>query len=186
MIDSALQRYAFLALLAAALFGASAPLSKLLVADVRPLSLAGLLYLGSGFGLLAVWLARRLRASAAQREAPLAGRHFLWLAGAVVSGGVAAPVLLLWGLSGMSASGASLLLSTESVLTTLIAAVIFREAVDGRVWIASLLMLAAGGLLAYAPDASFGLSVHALAVIAACALWGSTTTSPGRSRAAIP
>ena len=40
------------ALLAAVLFGASAPLAKGLLRDVRPQMLAGLLYLGSGLGLL--------------------------------------------------------------------------------------------------------------------------------------
>lgn len=172
MIDTALQRYAFLALLAAALFGASAPLAKVLVAGIGPFSLAGLLYLGSGVGLLGVWVVRRHRDRGAEREAPLVRRDIPWLAGAVVSGGIAAPVLLLWGLSGTSASSASLLLSTEGVLTTLIAALVFREAVDARVWIASILLLAAGALLAYRPGATFGVSLHAIAVVGACVLWG--------------
>ena len=94
MIDTLMQRYAFLALLAAGLFGASAPLTKLLVANVGPFSLAGLLYLGSGLGLLAVWLVRRHHARGVEPEAPLVRRDFPWLVGAVESGGIAAPVLL--------------------------------------------------------------------------------------------
>ena len=43
----------FYALAAAALFGASTPLAKLLLGELPPVSLAGLLYLGSGFGLSA-------------------------------------------------------------------------------------------------------------------------------------
>ncbi len=39
------------ALLAAALFGASTPVAKLLVGDMAPVLLCGLLYLGSGIGL---------------------------------------------------------------------------------------------------------------------------------------
>lgn len=171
MIDRNLQRFAFLALLAAGLFGASAPLSKLLLSGIQPLSLAGLLYLGSGLGLVLVWVVRRAHGKG-DTEAPLTRPDLPWLASAVVSGGVAAPVLLMWGLSGVFASSASLLLSTEGVLTTLIAALVFHEAVDARVWLASMLMVAAGALLAYAPGASFGLSLHALAVVAACALWG--------------
>src|ERR1043165_6597640 len=46
------------ALLAAALFGASTPLAKLLIDDLSPLLLAGLLYLGSGVGLMAFRLMR--------------------------------------------------------------------------------------------------------------------------------
>ena len=172
MIDIVLQRYAFLALLAAGLFGASTPLSKLLVAGIGPFSLAGLLYLGSGFGLLAVWLVQRHRGRGVEREAPLERSDFPWLVGAVASGGIAAPVLLLWALSGTSASGASLLLSAEGVLTALIAVLVFREAVDTRVWVASLLLLVAGGMLAYLPATGFGVSLHALAVVGACALWG--------------
>lgn len=172
MIDFKLQRHAGFALLAAALFGASAPLSKLLLAGLGPFSLAALLYLGSGGGLLA-WSRIRLALSPGRRrEAPLAGLDFLWLAGAVASGGVAAPVLLLWGLSGIDASQASLLLSTEGVLTVLIAAAVFREHVGRRIWGGAALMLAAGALLAYSPGATWGVSPHALAIVAACALWG--------------
>jgi hypothetical protein len=39
-------------LLAAALFGASTPMAKLAIAGIQPLMLAGLLYLGSGVGLM--------------------------------------------------------------------------------------------------------------------------------------
>lgn len=43
---------AVLGLLAALSFGVSAPLSKLLLAEVSPQLLAGLLYLGAGIGLV--------------------------------------------------------------------------------------------------------------------------------------
>src|SRR2546426_2918229 len=59
------------ALISAALFGASTPLAKLLLGELPPLLLAGLLYLGSGLGLLA-WIALR---PAAQR-AVLAGSEW--------------------------------------------------------------------------------------------------------------
>src|SRR5580693_5528525 len=49
------------ALIAALLFGASTPLAKLLLHDVSPLLLAGLLYAGSGLGLLLVLALRALR-----------------------------------------------------------------------------------------------------------------------------
>ena len=61
MIDLATQRHALLALAAAALFGASTPLAKLLQADITPGLLAGLLYLGSGAGLALVQVIRRFR-----------------------------------------------------------------------------------------------------------------------------
>jgi hypothetical protein len=52
---------------AALLFGAAAPLAKLLLAQVSPWLLAALLYLGSGIGLA---LLRRLRPGAPVRLPP--------------------------------------------------------------------------------------------------------------------
>lgn len=54
----AVNRGVLYALSAAALFGASTPLAKLLLGQVSPLVLAAILYLGSGIGL-AAWLALR-------------------------------------------------------------------------------------------------------------------------------
>lgn len=173
MIDLRTQRYAALALAAAALFGASTPLAKLLLGDLSPAALAGLVYLGSGAGLLAVLLLRSLLRPRGQRptQAPLGRRDMPWLAGAVGCGGVAAPILLFWGLQETSGSGASLLLNLEGVLTTLVAGPIFGEAVGRRVWLASFIMLAGGLLISYDPHASFGISISALAVVAACLFW---------------
>ena len=96
MIDLARQRYALLALLAAALFGISTPLAKLLLGSFPPLLLAGLLYLGSGCGLLLFTLIRkhlRRKTVAVPRETPLARHHFLWLALAIM---LAAGLLLAY------------------------------------------------------------------------------------------
>jgi drug/metabolite transporter (DMT)-like permease len=174
MIDSKLQRPAWLALLAAALFGASAPLSKLLLTGLGPFTLAALLYLGSGFGLLVF---------------TLVPQDWPWLVGAIACGGVAAPVLLLWGLSGTSGSEASLLLSTEGLLTVLVSALAFKEHVGRRVWLGAGLMLVASVLLMREPGGGFGFSLRAAAVIGACALWAldNNLTRPlsGRNPATI-
>ena len=172
-IDFRVQRYAYAALAAAALFGASTPLAKLLLVEMSPLVLAGLLYLGSGVGLGAVYLRRRFlrRVGEPPLEAPFTRNDVPWLAGAILAGGVAAPVTLLWGLAGTPASSTSLLLSFEGVITALVAAIAFHEHVGRRVWLAALVLLAGGVALAYDPRASLGLSPHALAIVAACALW---------------
>ncbi|MBI3919247.1 MAG: DMT family transporter, partial [Betaproteobacteria bacterium] len=162
-MDLRIQRYAFLALAAAALFGASTPLAKLLLGEISPVVLAGLLYLGSGFGLALLRFARG--ANPHPREAPLAARDWGWLAGAILAGGVAAPVLLLWGLAESDAAEASLLLNFEGVMTALVAAAFFREAVGARVWLAAFVMLSGGILLAYDPDAPLAFSPQALAII---------------------
>lgn len=188
MIDFSLQRYAFLALGAAALFGASTPFAKLLLGNVTPLALAGLLYLGSGLGLLAVRVLGRLSAKAARRskEAPLSGHDYVWLAGAVITGGVVGPVLLMWGLSATGASEASLLLNLEGVITTLVAAVLFREAVGGRVWTAAATMLAGALLLSWQPQADLKLSLHALAIVGACFCWALDNNLTRKISAADP
>src|SRR2546428_13119831 len=58
-MESAHARGAAMALGAALLFGASAPFSKMLLAECGPLTLAALLYLGAGLGLLAARARRR-------------------------------------------------------------------------------------------------------------------------------
>src|SRR3989449_3404771 len=94
------------ALIAAAAFGLSAPLSKLLLDVVSPLFLAGLLYLGAGLFLGLVRLAWRRRPAVGR---PLTARERWILAAVVVAGGGLAPPLLLWGLARGPAAGPALL-----------------------------------------------------------------------------
>jgi len=85
------------ALAAAVLFGASTPFAKLLVGQIPPIVLAGLLYLGSGIGLLS-WLLLRRRVSlskAPKSESFLTRADLPWVVGAIVLGGIAAPLLLM-------------------------------------------------------------------------------------------
>src|SRR5258708_21419415 len=98
------------ALLAAALFGASTPFSKLLLGRIDPLLLAGILYLGSGIGL-AGWIGlQRLRAKSKNLEAQLQRLDLPWLGGAILAGGLIYPVLLLFFLAVTSRSSGSLFL----------------------------------------------------------------------------
>ena len=87
-----------LALLSAALFGASTPFAKLLLGAIDPWMMAGLLYLGAGIGLAAVHLSRAaLRLPAA--EAPLRRSDLPWLGLVILAGGVGRPLLLMFGLA---------------------------------------------------------------------------------------
>ena len=181
-MDLNLQRYAVLALLSAALFGAAAPALKPVIADINPILLAGLLYVGSFVGLLA---ARAMRQKV-REEARLERGHLPALGGAIFAGGIVAPVLLVWGLSGLAASTTSLLLSAEAVLTMLLAALLFREPVAPRVWLAALLVLGAGALLAWTPTVAVPVSLHAVAVLGACLLWGLDNNLTGRISLADP
>ena len=166
---------------AAALFGGATPLAALLLGSTSPWMLAALLYLGSGLGLFAY---RRITRAARVR---LPRADLPWLVGAVVSGGVAGPVLLMLGLTGMPASDASLLLTSEGAFTALIAWVVFRENVDRRVALGFVLIMLGAALLAVPAGSSGpagsgsgagagtvaapGAVWPALAVLAACALW---------------
>lgn len=154
------------ALAAALLFGAGTPLAKLLLADASPWMLAGLLYLGSGVGLGLYRLARRAP------RVRLGDSARLPLAGAVLLGGVIAPVLLMIGLTHLPATGASLLLNAEGVFTAVIAWVVFRENVDRRV-LAGMALIVAGAVLLTATDGiALGSWLPSLAVLGACACWG--------------
>lgn len=154
------------ALLSAVLFGAGTPIAKLLLDDVSPWLLAGLLYTGSGIGL---GLYRLLRRSATVR---LTRREIAPLTGAIFFGGMLAPVLLLVGLSAMPASGASLLLNAEAVFTALLAWVVFRENVDRRVVLGMLAIVAGAVVISEPIGATFGDVWPTLAVLGACLSWG--------------
>lgn len=160
-----------MALVSAALFGASTPLAKLLLgAGVSPWLLAGLLYLGSGLGLLFILLARRAF-GLVSTEAPLRRTDLPWLAAVALFGGIVGPVMLMLGLASTPASTASLLLNLEGLATMAIAWLVFRENVDHR------LLLGAGAILAGALALSFsgpldGVGLGGLAIAGACLAWG--------------
>ena len=160
------------ALTAALLFGASAPFAKLLLGGIEPILLAGLLYLGSGLGLLIAKIFRSFTRRSADAEAGLKGRDFGWLTGAILAGGVAAPIILLISLDRTPAATASLLLNFEVVATTLIAVLVFREAVGKKVAFAITLITLASILLSVDMKSSWGFSLGALGILAACVLWG--------------
>jgi drug/metabolite transporter (DMT)-like permease len=153
------------ALCAALLFGAGTPPAKQLLKGEDPWMLAGLLYLGSGLGLGA-W--RLLRRSTPVRLPP---DQWLWLAGAILAGGVAGPVLLMFGLARMPASGASLLLNAEGVFTALLAWFAFRENFDRRIALGMLAIVAGAVVLSWPGEARFGDAWPALAVLGACLAW---------------
>ena len=159
------------ALAAAALFGASTPFAKLLVGSVDPILLAGLLYLGSGCGLFAWrWVTTRGRRNGAA-EAPLGRADLPWLAGAVLFGGVVAPVLLMTGLTLTPASTAALLLNAEGVLTALLAWFVFRENFDRRIALGMVAITAGGVLLSREGGLAAGNLWGPLAVAGACLAW---------------
>lgn len=158
------------ALLAALFFGASAPIAKLLLGDVPPVLMAAFLYLGSGTGISLIKLYQRLTRN--QKEAGIRRPDMGWLAGAIISGGILAPIILMISLQNTPASTASLLLNFEGVGTTLIALFFFRESISRRALGAILIITLASIFLSTDFSSGFGLSLGAVGVIGACVLWG--------------
>ena len=153
------------ALAAAALFGAGTPVAKLLLGQTSPWLLAGLLYLGSGLGLFLLRLVRRRVPVMLSRE------ERSWLGGAIVFGGMIGPALLMWGLAHMPASGASLLLNAEGVLTALIAWFVFRENFDRRIALGMGFIVAGALILAWPEESRLGETLPTLAILGACLAW---------------
>lgn len=156
------------ALSAAALFGASMPLAKLLVGEISPWLLAGLLYLGSGIGLALVRIIR----DNGWKPSGLRRQEWPWLLGAIALGGILGPVALMFGLTLTTASTASLLLNLETVFTALLAWIVFRENAGSRVML-GMLSIVAGGIVLSWPSADAAASnwIGTLVIAAACLCW---------------
>ena len=153
------------ALGAALLFGASTPAAKLVLAGTDPWLLAGLLYLASGTGLAVVRMARPRPAVS------LTGREWGWLAAAIVAGGGAAPVLLMYGLSQVGGGTASLLLTAESALTALLAWFAFGENVDRRVALGMAAIVSGAVVLTWPEKTGRASLPGCLAILGACLCW---------------
>lgn len=152
------------ALVAAALFGAATPASKLLLGELSPRALAGLLYLGA-----ALATAPSLRRRPAHGSGRRSGADRARLAGAVALGGVVGPVLLLEGLARASAGSVALWLNLEMALTAAFGALWFREPLGVRGWLGAAGVVGAGVVVAGAEGAAGGGA--ALLVAGACACW---------------
>ena len=157
---------AVLGLCAAALFGMSAPVAKLLLGGVEPVLLAGLLYLGAAMGLWLHWLF-----TPGSAEAGVGPKDVPALAGVVLSGGIAGPVLMLMGLSRVSGLSGALLLNLEAPFTMAVAVLIFREHMGRGALIAAILICAGATLLDLQPGSMHADTTGVLLLAGACACW---------------
>ena len=145
-------------------------MAKGLLGEIPPQILAGLFYLGSGIGLtILTWL---LRGRTISHEAPLAHADVPWFLGAVIFGGILAPVLLLTGLQQTPASNASLLLNLETVFTVMLAWVVFHESADRKFALGMGAILLGSVFLSWNGVALGGGLLGPLAIAAACLCWG--------------
>jgi drug/metabolite transporter (DMT)-like permease len=153
-------------LLAAVLFGASAPASKLLLASFGPFTLAGLLYLGAALAVAPSALHARSAAPLVPRDA--ASRRLL--AGAIGLGGIVGPVLLLVALRASGAGSVSLLLNLEMAATAALGALFFREPLGPAGWCGVAGVVGAG--IALSAGAGWPGFAAAGLVAGACIAWG--------------
>ncbi|MBI5227159.1 DMT family transporter [Candidatus Micrarchaeota archaeon] len=158
----------FFVLASAVLYGLGIPLAKLLLSNVQPVLLAGLLYLGAAIGLTIFsffgGVKKEKKTNMNQNDVP-------WLAGVVIFGGILAPILLMLGLSQVSGVAASLLLNLEGVATALVASIFFREFTGKRFWVALAAMTIAGVLLSWSGNGTFSLLGPAY-ILLAVFFWG--------------
>jgi drug/metabolite transporter (DMT)-like permease len=158
-------------LISAALFGLSSPLAKLLLKDISPITLAGLLYLGAFLALFLYSLATNSKKNE-EKPARLGKKDLPWLVGAILAGGVIAPISQMLGLNLISGFSVSLLLNLEGVATAMIAVFFFRENVGKRLWFALLCMTGAGVLLGWNHGQNKFSIVGPLLILLAVVCWG--------------
>jgi len=158
------------ALSASFLFGITTPVAKILLHNSMPVLLAGLFYIGSGVGLtICLLTVQKMKFS---KSGPsLRKNEMPCLAGAIFSGGIVAPVLLMTGLASTQASAASLFLNFESVFTALIAWFVFRENFDRRIFLGMLLIILGGVFLSVDFSVGLKLSKGVLLIAGACFFW---------------
>lgn len=166
---SSVARGVGLAVAAAIAFGATTPIVAWAGAWIGPWSTAALLYVGAAASALAAG-----RPSLRRSDLPR-------IAAVAVVGGALAPALLAWGLHRAGATIGALLLNLEAVFTVVLARVVFREPIGGRVAAAVAMMVAGGAALALdvAHGGDWGLA-GAVGVAAATACWAvdNTLTRP--------
>ena len=157
-------------LLGALFVAVSIPLCKLFLADSAPVMTAGLLNLGAGIGIGIIWLCT-CRTKAVQNERKLEKSDMPWMVGICITE-ILAAISMVAGLALTSAANASLLQNFETVITALIALLLFKELIRFRLWIGIVLITVGSFLLTIQDPGSFTFSPGSLLVLLACALWG--------------
>lgn len=100
--------------------------------NVPPTFLAAFLYLGAGVGVGMMYLFHIKKEDKSER---LTKQDLLYTVGMILLD-IVAPIFLMIGIKMGTASNASLLGNFEIVATTLIALLLFKEKVSGKLWIA--------------------------------------------------
>ena len=156
------------AFLAAVFYAINVPISKVLLQHVGPTTMAALLYLGAGIGIGMMSLFNKKDREKAES---LTKAELPYIVGMIVLD-IAAPIFLMLGISYGSSANASILGNFEIVATTVIALILFKEAVTKRLWVAIGLITLSSILLSFEGTDSFHFSYGSLLVIMATVCWG--------------
>lgn len=158
----------FYAIAAAAFYALNVPCSKILLGHISPVFMAGLLYIGAGFGVGILYLFHIKHEPQSER---LDRNDFPYTLGMVLLD-IVAPILLMFGVKYGTSSNASLLGNFEIVATTLIAFFIFRERVSLCLWLAILFITASSFILSFENIQDFNFSIGSIFVLGATICWG--------------
>lgn len=158
------------AIMAAAFYALSAPISKYILTDITPTMMAAFLYLGAGSGMVILHLGRRV-INKPDQAAPLTKDDLPYTIAMIVLD-IAAPIFLMLGIARTTSANASLLNNFEIVATSMIALVVFKEVISKRLWLAIGLVTVASMILSFEIGGTFHLDYGALLVMAACVCWG--------------
>lgn len=156
------------ALLAAVFYAINTPFSKILLRDIPVTFMAAFLYMGAGFGVGIMYLFYSKKEDKTER---LTKKDLPYTIGMIILD-ILAPIFLMIGISIGSASNASLLGNFEIVATTVIALLIFKEAVSRELWTAIAFITLSSMILSFEGSGSFHFSYGSLFVILATSCWG--------------
>ncbi len=162
-----------LAVLAAALYAISTPVSKVMLQVVPPPMVAAILYLGAGIGV-GMMMLLRYECKRPSSEERLHRRDIPYAVAMVVLD-IAAPILMMYGLKTCSAANTSLLNNFEIVATAIIALMFFGETVSRRLWTAIVFVTVASILLSLndgSINQALTFSSGSLLVLGATICWG--------------
>jgi len=158
------------AILAAALYAISSPVSKILLEKVPPTMMAGLLYLGAGIGMSIIGFFR-YKTGKFKKEMRITKKEMPFTVSMVVLD-ILAPIFLMIGLTMTTPANVSLLNNFEIVATSLIALFIFKEAISKRLWLAIGLITISSIVLSVEDISSFSFSFGSIFVLLASVCWG--------------
>ncbi len=168
-MNPAKRRGVVFAILAAAFYALNSPLSKLLLQSIPPTMMAALLYLGSGLGMAVLQAIQQKKGTV--KEQKLTRKELPYTLGMIFLD-IAAPIFLMLGITRTSAASASLLNNFEIVATSLIALLIFKEAISKKLWLGIFLVTLSSIILSLQDAEGLSFSAGSLFVLAACVCWG--------------